>query len=225
MKSKPRLFTLIELLVVIAIIAILAALLLPSLSKAKDTAKRAGCLSNMRQMGVCVEGYVGDWNATLPQTASTQSHWRYELAVYAGIPASVDTDASLATKIFRCPCWIDKGIDKCIESGYAWNQDYMGYLGGSAFGMAEYVRLNEMKKPSLSILIGDTADWMRAAGGGTWDYAKLYSPYYATPLMVGNRHSGGIALAWGDGHSAWMARQTIAQGLYGNIAYYYQLSK
>src|SRR5512138_2206707 len=59
-------FTLIELLVVIAIIAILAALLLPSLSLAKQAGRKAACLSNLRQVGLAIQAYAPENDGRIP---------------------------------------------------------------------------------------------------------------------------------------------------------------
>lgn len=66
MYQRVKSFTLIELLVVIAIIAILAAILLPALSRAKATALRAACISNLRQVNLALQAYLNDFETRLP---------------------------------------------------------------------------------------------------------------------------------------------------------------
>ncbi len=74
-------FTLVELLVVVAIIAILTAMLLPALRRAKENAKTAVCLSNLRQVGLAIHSFAVDNDGLLPRanvdTNYTTAQWQF----------------------------------------------------------------------------------------------------------------------------------------------------
>lgn len=87
MKKLYRLckgFTLIELLVVIAIIAILAAILFPVFAKAREKARSASCMSNMKNIGLAVNMYKQDYDESIADSrVSTQ---QFENWVWPGVP-------------------------------------------------------------------------------------------------------------------------------------------
>ncbi len=99
-KRKLEGFTLVELLVVIAIIALLASLLVPAVQKGLTVARKTGCQSNERQIGVAFAGYMSDHDGKYPigtlQTASgTSISWDDLLAPYDGRGALTDEIAKI----------------------------------------------------------------------------------------------------------------------------------
>ena len=107
---KRRAFTLIELLVVIAIIAILAALLLPSINRAKLKAQGVYCMNNHKQLALAWRMYVDDNKGVLP-FASHLGNARPDLAQFAWVKGSLDFDPNNASNwdpsvdIMKSPLW------------------------------------------------------------------------------------------------------------------------
>ncbi|MDR1283456.1 MAG: DUF1559 domain-containing protein [Opitutaceae bacterium] len=96
-------FTLIELLTVIAIIGILAAIILPTVSRVRRTARKVQCSNNMRQITTAMLLYANDSRGNLPVASDGSERWDFMLRTYLGIVPAAGGGAASPTPIYKCP--------------------------------------------------------------------------------------------------------------------------
>jgi prepilin-type N-terminal cleavage/methylation domain-containing protein/prepilin-type processing-associated H-X9-DG protein len=171
MLSLPRAskaFTLIELLTVIAIIGILAAILIPTVGKVRESARQSSCASNMRQIVNAFHLYAQENNGLIPAALNsvapnnsdnpTGGFWMLELNPYVG--RNRTTHDSETSEFFSCPTYVANNPNAPIwRRGYGMNTRPTRPLRlGTAPETAKTKRtpLNSWPQPSRNIIVGES---------------------------------------------------------------------
>jgi len=215
-KKRSENFTLMELLVVVAIIGILISILLPSLVKARESARNAVCKSNLKQFGIATMAYVSKENGFLPASFTFQRRYWYN-TLFAYIPK--DSMAGMKS----CPT-VDIAARELRTDGargvlhYASNKNIFVHTNAHYTDSPEQIanydphyRLNlaKLSEPSEAVMVADAGLWYGTKSypfieqPGAWVWSKShYSaddllPAYPLPATggehgtaVGFRHSG-----------------------------------
>ena len=228
---KRTSFTLIELLVVVAIIAVLIAMLLPALGAARDKARTTSCLSNLKQLGMTIQFYVGDNNDTFPYTSHgggkdgyvwfVEGFFKYLPAPNKGVQTTYicPSDPHLfypnypfaPTKIH-----VDTNLGVYVDGylSYGLNAHLCPYLFNVAQTLwpARFYRLSQVATPSSTCIIGESnesfvSEWV----GSHWE------PHHGKTMHLKNNDSEKISSL--SGYAGYILDESIAYKSQINIAY------
>lgn len=244
-KSRSRAFTLIELLVVISIIALLAAILFPVFGRVRENARRSTCQSNLKQIGMAMVLYSGDYDERLvPQAiygpnkynnGVSQFRWTYCLTPYVK-----------NEQIYVCPSRSAVTVAQYYtpETNYGYNRsaqpsDAYVRSGSDNYSMGgEYkadgtlltastvLRLSAVADTSRTIAVGDSVTWLdtEAKGLPYWGNGAPYLLWKSDNPTSGSstyapdpRHFDGANFAFLDGHVKWL-KTPVASTLFSTNA-------
>ena len=189
-------FTLIELLVVIAIIAILAAILFPVFARAREKARQASCLSNVKQIGLGALMYVQDNDEKFnpPQVCNSGLTGCFVAAEFCGNGYRPLNPYIKNQQLWECPSCND-----CRRFSYGWNRSLDGW--GST-------KLATILRPAETVMYADhrTNVTYRWCGGWLASNEGCCSgqgndptyPHWMNPV-----HNDGSNIVMCDGHCKW----------------------
>jgi prepilin-type processing-associated H-X9-DG protein/prepilin-type N-terminal cleavage/methylation domain-containing protein len=228
-----RAFTLVELLVVIGIIAVLVGLLLPALNIAREHAKGAQCLSNLRELAQAAFMYAGENDGMCPISRNSMlEEWDFYQSAN-GIQPGVIWQGTTNLAVEQCPSYERRSTTLTDPfTGYNYNTSYLGGGYGEVTPLGHpHVRpakLSTIRRSAEIAMFGDgqytagTNKYMRApilmSGTDIGDGASLATRAAGTQ---GFRHLGRTNVCYCDGHAESLSMAYTATGtcVGGTITY------